>query len=102
MFHFSTYEDILILNMESQSKFRPDSKLKLMDQFRKFFRYYDYAYRAEQTYFHWTLRYIRFFGGKIHPRDLNAHHVERFLSDLVVKQKVSASTMPLFSYAKRC
>ena len=33
-----------------------------------------------------------FFGGKIHPRDLNAHHVERFLSDLVVKQKVSAST----------
>jgi integron integrase len=38
------------------------------------------------------LRYIRFSGNNLHPRDLNAHHVERFLSDLVVKGEVSAST----------
>jgi integron integrase len=91
-FHFSTYGDIVTFNMESQLKFKPDPKLKLMDQLREVLRYHHYAYRTEQTYCQWILRYIRFFGGKIHPRDLNSHHVERFLSDLVVKQKVSAST----------
>jgi len=78
--------------MESQPQFRPDPNLKLMDQLREVLRYHHYAYRTEKTYCQWALRYIHFFGGKIHPRDLNAHHVERFLSDLVVKQKVSAST----------
>jgi integron integrase len=78
--------------MGSQLKFHPDPNLKLMDQVREVLRYHHYAYRTEQTYCQWILRYIRFFGGKIHPRDLVAHHVERFLSDLVVKGEVSAST----------
>ena len=63
-----------------------------MDQVREVLRYHHYAYRTEQTYCQWILRYIRFFGGKIHPQDLVVHHVERFLSDLVVKGEVSAST----------
>ena len=63
-----------------------------MDQVREVLRYHHYAYRTEQTYCQWILRYIRFFGGNTHPRDLKAHHVERFLSDLVVKGQVSAST----------
>ena len=78
--------------MESQLKFHPNPKLKLMDQIREVLRYHHYAYRTEQTYCQWILRYIRFFGGNIHPRNLNAHHVERFLSDLVVNGKVAAST----------
>ncbi|MFK5952314.1 MAG: phage integrase N-terminal SAM-like domain-containing protein, partial [Desulfobacterium sp.] len=60
------------LNMESQSKFRPASNLKLMDQLREVLRYHHYVYRTEKTYCQWTLQYIRFLGGKIHPRDLNA------------------------------
>ena len=78
--------------MESQLKFRPNPKLKLMDQVREVLRYHHYAYRTEQTYCQWILRYIRFFGSKTHPCDLNAQHVERFLSDLVVRDEVSAST----------
>jgi len=39
--------------MESQSKFRPDPKLKLMDQLREVLRYYHYAYRTEQTDCQW-------------------------------------------------
>jgi integron integrase len=78
--------------MESKPKFRPNPELKLMDQVREVLRYHHYAYRTEQTYTHWIRRYIYFFGGKTHPRDLSTHDVERFLSDLAVKQKVSAST----------
>ncbi|MDY0221529.1 MAG: phage integrase N-terminal SAM-like domain-containing protein [Desulfobacterium sp.] len=63
-----------------------------MDQVREVLRYHHYAYRTEQTYCQWMLRYIRFFGSKTHPCNLKAHHVESFLSDLVVRGEVSAST----------
>lgn len=78
--------------MESQPKFRPDPKAKLMDQIREVLRYHHYAYRTEQTYTHWIRRFIYFFGDKTHPRALGSRDVERFLSDLAVKRKVSAST----------
>ena len=78
--------------MESQSKFRPDPKLKLMDQVREVLRYKHYAFRTEQTYCNWILRYIRFHGSTIHPRELTYRDVERFLSDLAVNQKVATST----------
>jgi integron integrase len=78
--------------MENKPKFHPDPKLKLMDQVREVLRYHHYAYRTEQTYCQWILRFIHFFGGKTHPRDLVVVNVERFLSDLAVKQKVAAST----------
>ncbi len=32
---------------------------------------YHYAYRTEQTYCQRILRYIRFHGGNIHPRELS-------------------------------
>ncbi len=78
--------------MESKAKFRPNPKLKLMEQVREVLRYYHYAYRTEQTYCQWILRYINFFGGQTHPRLLDFCDVERFLSDLAVKHKVSVST----------
>jgi len=78
--------------MESQPKFRPNPKLRLMDQVHEVLRYHHYAYRTEQSYCHWIRRYIHFFGGKTHPRDLGTGDVERFLSDLAVGRKVSAST----------
>lgn len=78
--------------MESQLKFHPNPKLKLMDQVREVLRYHHYAYRTEQTYCQWILRYVRFFGSNTHPRNLKARHVERFLSNLAVKREVSAST----------
>ena len=78
--------------MENRPKFRPNPRLKLMDQVREVQRYHHYAYKTEQTYGQWIRRYIYFFGGKTHPRDLGAREVERFLSHLAVEEKVSAST----------
>jgi len=82
--------------MESQKnntvKFRPNSSLKLMDQVREVLRYHHYAYRTEQTYCQWILRYIHFFGGRTHPNKLGAKDIERFLSHLATEGKVSAST----------
>jgi integron integrase len=82
--------------MESQKKnipkFRPNPGLKLMDQVREVLRYHHYAYRTEQTYCQWILRYIYYFGGKTHPNLLGAKDVERFLSHLATEGKVSAST----------
>jgi hypothetical protein len=55
--------------MEPERKpiFRPDPKLKLMDQVRQMLRYHHYAYRTEQTYCDWIVRFIKFHGAKIHP-----------------------------------
>src|SRR5918999_5211319 len=90
----STYCDIICGIMESQNKntqkFRPNPGLKLMDQVREVLRYYRYAYRTEQTYGHWILRYIRYFGGKTHPNRLGTKDVERFLSHLAAEGQVSA------------
>jgi hypothetical protein len=82
--------------MESQNKtkpkFRPNPRLKLMDQVREVLRYYHYAYRSEQAYCQWILRYIRYFGGQTHPNRLGTTEVERFLSHLATEGQVSAST----------
>lgn len=88
----SIYQDIIIVNMENKRKFRPDPKLKVLDQVRETLRYYHYAYRTEQSYCHWILRYIIFFDKKVHPKDLGAKDVERFLSHLATDGKVAAST----------
>ena len=78
--------------METKPKFRPNPKAKLMDQVREVLRYHHYAYRTEQTYCQWILRYIYHFGGKTHPKNLTANDVERFLSHLATEGKVAAST----------
>ncbi|MFH7320537.1 integron integrase [Desulfurivibrio sp. D14AmB] len=78
--------------MENKPKFRPNPSLKLMDQVREVLRYHHYAYRTETTYCQWILRYIRFHGGKTHPKLLGAPDVERFLSHLATNGKVAAAT----------
>ena len=78
--------------MEDKSKFRPNPSLKLMDQVREVLRYHHYAYRTESSYCQWILRYVRFFGGKTHPKKPGSQHVEKFLSNLATQGKVSAST----------
>lgn len=78
--------------MESKVKFRPDTGLKLMEQVRQALRTYHYAYRTEQTYCDWIVRFIRFHGSKRHPKDMGKSEVEAFLSHLASEGKVSAST----------
>jgi len=78
--------------MENKPKFHPNPNLKLLDQVREVLRYHHYAYRTEQTYCQWILRYIHYFGGKTHPKLLGAQNIEAFLSHLATEGKVSAST----------
>jgi site-specific recombinase XerD len=78
--------------MESKPRFKADSGLKLMEQVWQVLRYYRYAYRTEQTYCDWIIRFIRFHGSKRHPKDMGKSEVEGFLSHLSGEGKVSAST----------
>jgi len=74
--------------MESQPRFLPNLDLKLMDQVREVLRYHHYSYRTEKTYCDWLKRHIHFFDCNTHPGDLGYRDIERFLSDLAVRQKV--------------
>jgi integron integrase len=78
--------------MESNRKFKPDPKLKLMDQVKQVLRYHHYAYRTEQAYCDWILRYIKFHGAKTHPKFMSKKEIDAFLSHLAVNRKVAAAT----------
>lgn len=41
-----------------------------MAQVREVLRYYYYVYRIEQAYYKWILRYICYFKGEKHPKDI--------------------------------
>jgi integron integrase len=77
----------------------------LMDEVRKSFRLHHYSYRTEETYLQWIRRYI-IFHEKRHPREMGAEEIQRFLSDLATRGRVSASTQNqalsalLFMYKK--
>jgi len=78
--------------MDIKIKFKPNPKYRLMDQVREVLRYYHYAYSTEQSYCSWILQYIKFYGGKTHPKDMGKNEVERFLSHLAEKKNVAAAT----------
>jgi hypothetical protein len=67
--------------MEDKVKFRPDAQLRLMDLVRQVLHYHHYAYRTEQTYCDWVLRFIKLHGGQTRPKF--EHHVLRKLFLLV-------------------
>ena len=64
-----------------------DLIIKLVTQIRA----RGYAYRTEETYEQWVVRYIVFCKGKS-PEAVGADHVVKYLNHLVVNGKVSAST----------
>lgn len=78
--------------MKNHKKFKPDPNLKLMEQVKQVLRYHHYAYRTEQTYCDWILRYIRFHGATEHPRNMGKKEIEQFLSHLASEEDVAAST----------
>lgn len=64
---------------------------RLLDQVRGRMRRLNMAKRSEEAYVGWIRRFI-LANDKRHPRDMGAPEVERFLTDLAVKGKVSPST----------
>jgi hypothetical protein len=81
------------MSLTTKPMFHPNPKLKLMDQVSEVLRYHHDAYRTEQTYCQWILRYINYFGGKTHPDVLGAKNIEAFLSPLATEGQVSALTL---------
>ena len=65
--------------------------MRLIEQVRGVLRAKHYAYRTEQCYVQWILRYIRFHGIK-HPNTMGTSEIEQFLTHLATHDKVAAST----------
>ena len=78
--------------MENTPLFKPDPKLRLMDQVRRVLRYHHYSYRTEQTYCDCIIRFVKFHGYQRQPKDMGKSEIEAFLSHLATNRKVAAST----------
>jgi len=64
---------------------------RLLDQVRQAIRVRHYSPSTEKAYIQWIRRFI-IFHGKRHPGDMGENEVTAFLSDLAIRQRVSAST----------
>jgi integron integrase len=64
---------------------------RLLDEMRDAIRRRHYSYRTEQSYVHWTKRFI-FFSDKRHPRDMGAPEVTAFLTHLARDRDVAVAT----------
>ena len=64
---------------------------KLLDRLRLALRSRHYSRRTEQTYCNWAKKYI-FFHDVRHPDEMGEAEINRFLTHLAVKERVSAST----------
>jgi integron integrase len=77
--------------MEDIPKPIPDRPTRFIDQLRFFIRKRGLAYRTEQTYVTWVLKYIRFHNRQ-HPARLNEAHIEMYLDYLAIQQRVATNT----------
>jgi integron integrase len=66
----------------------------LLDEVRAAIRRRGFSIKTEQTYLHWTLHFLAFFGGP-DPRAAQASDIARFLDNLAVHRKFSGSTQNL-------
>ena len=64
---------------------------RLLARVRDRIRFKHYSIRTEEAYVDWIRRFI-VFHDKRHPSELDAAHVEAFLTDIAVTRHVSAST----------
>ena len=65
--------------------------IKLLDEVRYTIRTRHYSKRTEDSYINWIKRYI-YYHQKRHPKEMDAKDINKFLTHLAVKEKVSAST----------
>lgn len=76
---------------EPKNKYQhPSTSPKLLDQVRTNMRRQHYAFRTEQAYIQWIIRFIRFHSMH-HPQELDTPDIEAFLNHLA-QQNVAAST----------
>ena len=51
-----------------------------------------YSLRTEEAYVHWVRGFVRWAGGRRHPREMGAAEVQAFLSMLANERRVAAAT----------
>ena len=64
---------------------------KLLDRLREALRSRHYSLRTEQSYCHWVKRFI-FFHNVRHPAEMAEPEINAFLTNLAIREKISAST----------
>jgi integron integrase len=64
---------------------------RLLDEVRRRMRLERYSLRTERAYLYWIRRYIRE-NGMRHPREMGGAAVERFLSNLAIRDRIAPST----------
>jgi len=64
---------------------------RFLDQLREALRVRHYSRRTEESYVHWTRRFI-LHHGKRHPKEMGSEEVVEFLNWLATRQDVAAST----------
>jgi len=67
---------------------------RLLDRVRLAVRARHYSLRTEEAYVGWVKRFV-LFHGKRHPQTMGEPEINAFLSDLAVRQGMSASTQRL-------
>lgn len=65
--------------------------MRLQQQFQQAIRTINYSYSTEKAYWSWIRQYLKFHKMK-HPASMNGESISEFLSYLVMKRHVSAST----------
>jgi len=79
-------------NSPVRERLVPNPKGRLKEQFHEVCRFKHVAMRTEESYWGWVVQLVRYFGSKIHPRDLTADELREFLSHLATAKQVAAST----------
>jgi integron integrase len=78
-----------------REKYRPNRSKKLQEQVHEVMRYFHYAWRTEQAYWHWIERFLRFHrraGQWRRPEEMGEAEVAAFLGHLASERGVTAST----------
>jgi site-specific recombinase XerD len=70
----------------------PPAAPRLLDAVRERLRYMHYSLRTEEAYVHWVRGFVRWAGGRRHPREMGAAEVQAFLSMLANERHVAAAT----------
>jgi hypothetical protein len=71
-----------------------------VDQIREVLRYHHYAYKTEQAYVSWIVRFVRFSDTR-QPAEVGRPEIERFLSHLAINRAVAATKGSRFFSATR-
>jgi len=78
--------------VKPRDRLLPNPKARLKEQFHEVCRFKHLALRSEEAYWAWVVRLVRFFNGKIHPKDLSGEQLAEFLTHLATVGQVAAST----------